>query len=614
MRLRLLVGSLCLFMWANMAAAAPFAYIANSGNSTVSVVDLNGNSIVTTIGMVAGSFPYGVAVNPSGTLVYVSCPPQQRGSLGQPGVTASVAVINAATNTLVTGVMPSINYEPSGLAVNSAETRLYVADWTNGAVHVYDLTTSPYTEISGSPISVGGASAQPEGVALSPNGASLYVADSGINTVSVISTASNTKTSDIVLTNVSPLGLVASPDGTRLYVSNTAGSQIALVTLPSTITYITTASNATSNSIAIDPIAAPASVYTDLFGTNQVGVVNYSTNAVTTQANSSQTGPWGVAVNAADTKLVVTNNQGVDASGGSTGSVSIFTLPSLGTPTVVPLSAGSLPTTLGNFIGPEMVAINATANVGGSISPSGSVNVAVGKSKTFTVTPDGTHRILGVVIDTNTPLLPPQLVYAGTSYTFSNVTAAHTIAASFQQIYPVQIVSSGTGSGTFTWSSSNSPISGSCGTNCKTFDSGANVSITATANPGSTFGGWNSTFCSSIGGTNGEICNVNALSVSKTIMPTFSGQSSTDVRIVDAGGNFMAFYTDISSAVAAANATEKVQLTTSAAAQNVVINKGVAITLQGGFASGFASGGSMTDITSLTVSSGTVTIDGIQIH
>ncbi len=68
--------------------------------------------------------------------------------------------------------------------------------------------------------------------------------------------------------------------------------------------------------------------------------------------------------------------------------------------------------------------ITATAGSGGSISPSGAVNVTEGSDQTFTITPDSGYRINSVTIDGVSQ-------GAITTYTFTNVTANHTINATF---------------------------------------------------------------------------------------------------------------------------------------------------------------------------------------
>jgi len=71
--------------------------------------------------------------------------------------------------------------------------------------------------------------------------------------------------------------------------------------------------------------------------------------------------------------------------------------------------------------------ITATVGTGGSISPSGSVSVNEGGSQTFTITANSGYRTSNVLVD-------GQSVGAVSSYTFDNVTADHTISASFTKI------------------------------------------------------------------------------------------------------------------------------------------------------------------------------------
>ena len=68
--------------------------------------------------------------------------------------------------------------------------------------------------------------------------------------------------------------------------------------------------------------------------------------------------------------------------------------------------------------------IAATAGSGGSISPSGSVNVNYGGNQTFTISPSTGYSITSVVVDGSS-------IGSVSSYTFSNVTSSHTISASF---------------------------------------------------------------------------------------------------------------------------------------------------------------------------------------
>lgn len=72
--------------------------------------------------------------------------------------------------------------------------------------------------------------------------------------------------------------------------------------------------------------------------------------------------------------------------------------------------------------------ITAVAGTGGSISPSGSVAVDDGDDQAFTITPDANYQIADVLVD---GVFNAGAV-AGGSYTFTNVTANHTISVSFK--------------------------------------------------------------------------------------------------------------------------------------------------------------------------------------
>jgi hypothetical protein len=96
--------------------------------------------------------------------------------------------------------------------------------------------------------------------------------------------------------------------------------------------------------------------------------------------------------------------------------------------------------------------ISAFADGGGTISPSGSINIAHGGSQTYIITPDSGFGVTDVLVD-------GQSVGSNNSYTFSNVTAPHTISAVFESIH--YIISATAGSnGTITPSGQVSVASG----------------------------------------------------------------------------------------------------------------------------------------------------------
>src|SRR5262249_57192675 len=91
----------CLF--APASARAQNAYITNSGDNTVSVIDTTNNTVAATI--TVGNSPFGVAVTPDGSTGYVAN-----------SMDNTVSVIPTSVNT-ETGVIP-VGTIPLGVAVD----------------------------------------------------------------------------------------------------------------------------------------------------------------------------------------------------------------------------------------------------------------------------------------------------------------------------------------------------------------------------------------------------------------------------------------------------------------------------------------------------------------
>ena len=75
-------------------------------------------------------------------------------------------------------------------------------------------------------------------------------------------------------------------------------------------------------------------------------------------------------------------------------------------------------------IAPSFSVITASAGVNGTIAPSGTVYVGQGSNQSFTITPNANYSIASVSVDGTAVGTP-------SSYTFTNVTTAHTIQAAF---------------------------------------------------------------------------------------------------------------------------------------------------------------------------------------
>jgi YVTN family beta-propeller protein len=115
-----LIATAIILMLVDIAGAAPYAYITNSGSNTVSIIDTTTNTVTTTVPV--GIDPCGVAVTPNGQSVYVA----NTGS-------NNVSVIDTATNQVTATVPVGIN--PHGVAVTPDGQSVYVTNSGNYSGH-----------------------------------------------------------------------------------------------------------------------------------------------------------------------------------------------------------------------------------------------------------------------------------------------------------------------------------------------------------------------------------------------------------------------------------------------------------------------------------------------
>ena len=182
-----------------------YAYVANYGSNTVSVISTSSNSVVSTIP--AGTNPWGITITPNGQYAYVV----DYGS-------NSVSVISTSSNSVVATIPVGAN--PFGIAITPNGQYVYVTNWGSNSVSV--ISTSSNSVVSTIPVGT-----NPRDVAITPNGQYAYVANSGGTTVSVISTSSNSVVSTIP---ASPGGIAITPNGQYAYVANSGNTVLVIST------------------------------------------------------------------------------------------------------------------------------------------------------------------------------------------------------------------------------------------------------------------------------------------------------------------------------------------------------------------------------------------------
>lgn len=185
-------------------------YVANSGSNNISIINTDANTVTATVPV--GNQPEGIAITPDGKKVYVA----NSGNSSTPDDT--VSVIDTATN-MVTATVHVGNYS-SGVAVNPDGKKVYVAN-RGRYVSVIDTATNTVTDT----VDVNNS---PDKIVVNPTGTKVYVAgmkkgyaagtDDGF--VSVIDTSNNTIIATMNIVGGSPIGLAVTPDGKKVYVAN----------------------------------------------------------------------------------------------------------------------------------------------------------------------------------------------------------------------------------------------------------------------------------------------------------------------------------------------------------------------------------------------------------
>ena len=141
----------------------------------------------------------------------------------------------------------------------------------------------------------------PEGVAVSPDGSSVWVANLDSDTVSRINTTTNAVTP--ITVGSTPFGVVVSPDGSSVWVTNYGSGTVSRInTTTNAVTPITVGTN--PYGVVVSPDGS--SVWVANLGSDTVSRINTTTNAVTPINVGNN--PYGVAVSPDGSSVWVTNN------------------------------------------------------------------------------------------------------------------------------------------------------------------------------------------------------------------------------------------------------------------------------------------------------------------
>ena len=305
---------------ADRPPAPGYAYVPNlfDGTGSVSVIDIATGTVASTI---AVSYPFGTAVSPDGTRLYVT-------SLFGGGTDNgdSVAVIDTTTDTVLRTITLGsyAAVQPNGVAVDAVRNKLYVAYSNLDKLGIIDLTDDSITEVT-----VGD---NPIGVAVGPRGRGVYVTNNADGTVSVVDPDTATVTATITV-GVNPAGIEAHHDTRRVFVANTGSSTVSVIRRDGTVGTIDLPAGAAPEGISV----REGRVAVSNVGSGGITLIDPEKLRVT--RTLAVDGSWGIDT-ARDGRLVVTFAGWAQAGIVRTGR----------TPVVTNVDVGAVPLGLGRFI------------------------------------------------------------------------------------------------------------------------------------------------------------------------------------------------------------------------------------------------------------------------
>ena len=186
-------------------------WVTESGTNTVSVFNPSTKAVTQTI--VVGIYPHGIAITPDGSTAYVA----NTGPNTGPGGSQTVSVIDAGTYAVTTTI--EVGEAPQVVAV-SPDASLVAVTCADG---VYVIATSG-GQVTKSRVDFH----NPHGVAFSPDGSQIWVADSERDQIVVLS-AGSLRGADAIAVGQTPWNVAFSADGGSAYVTNTNEDSVSVV-------------------------------------------------------------------------------------------------------------------------------------------------------------------------------------------------------------------------------------------------------------------------------------------------------------------------------------------------------------------------------------------------
>jgi YVTN family beta-propeller protein len=232
----------------------------------------------------AGYNPIGVAVNTIDDRVYIA-------NYDSDNISILDGTINTIINTISAGI------QPTGIVINQESNRIFVTNYGSNTVSVIDGSSGVLLKT----LTVG---IQPSGIAFNSSTNTVYVANSWSNDVSVI----DGETNNIITTiNVgsAPVAIAVNPVTNRIYTANSGSDNVTVI--DGTTNTVTSTLEAGSGPAGIAVNSVTNIIYIAVSNSNSLTIIDGATETLVTAVNIG-TGPSGVAVNTAANTVYTCNS------------------------------------------------------------------------------------------------------------------------------------------------------------------------------------------------------------------------------------------------------------------------------------------------------------------
>ena len=197
-------------------------YVANEGSNTVNVISGTTNALVG--GAISvGRAPFGVDYDPRNGDMYVAN--SESASVSVISTRLALGPLGASLRgTSVSGTASatiSVGSDPSWAAYDPDNGDVFVANSGSDSVSVISGDSAV-----GSPIAVG---ANPTGLAYDASNGDVYVANSGSDNVSIISGATDTVVGSSITVGANPSGVTYDPGNGDVYVANSGSDNVSVI-------------------------------------------------------------------------------------------------------------------------------------------------------------------------------------------------------------------------------------------------------------------------------------------------------------------------------------------------------------------------------------------------